>query len=53
MIPPSFLALYVLLRSVRRIGSMALRLGMAGLGLDLLHRAAAPRAGDPQRKGPG
>ena len=41
MIPPSFLALYVLLlRSVRRIGSMALRLGMAGLGLDLLLHGA-------------
>lgn len=40
MIPPSFLAFYVLLRSVRSIGSMALRLGMAGLGLDLLLRGA-------------
>jgi len=40
MIPPSFLALYVLVRSVRRIGSMALRLGMAGLGLDLLLHGA-------------
>ena len=36
MIPPSFLALYVLLRSVRRIGSMILRLSTAALGLALL-----------------
>jgi len=40
MIPPSFLVLYGLLRSVRCIGSMALLLGMAGLGLDLLLHGA-------------
>ena len=40
MIPPSFLALYVLLHSLRRIGSMALRLAMAGLGLYLLLHGA-------------
>ena len=40
MIPPTFLALYVLLRSFRRIGSMALRLGLASLGLDLLLHGA-------------
>jgi hypothetical protein len=40
MIPPPFLALYVLLRSFRRIGSMALRLGLASLGLDLLLHGA-------------
>ncbi|MCS5694185.1 hypothetical protein NZK33_19710 [Cyanobium sp. FGCU-6] len=40
MIPPSFLALYVLLGSVRRIASMVLRLSTAALGLDLLLRGA-------------
>ncbi|MEY4359310.1 MAG: hypothetical protein RLZZ631_796 [Cyanobacteriota bacterium] len=40
MIPPSFLALYVLLGSLRGIGSMALRLGSAALGLDLLLHGA-------------
>jgi hypothetical protein len=40
MIPPSFLALYVLLGCLRRLGSMALRLTTAALGLDLwLHGA--------------
>lgn len=38
MIPPSFLALYALLRSVRSFGSLALRLSTAALGLDLLLR---------------
>ncbi|MFI0402017.1 MAG: hypothetical protein ACH34U_03760 [Cyanobium sp.] len=36
MIPPRFLALYVLLSSMRRIGSIALRLCTAGLCVDLL-----------------
>jgi hypothetical protein len=40
MIPPSFLVLYVLLASVHRIGAMALRLGTAALGLDLLLHGA-------------
>ena len=40
MIPPSFLVLYVLLRVVRRIGSMALRLSTAAVGLDLLWHGA-------------
>jgi hypothetical protein len=40
MIPPSFLALRILLGSLRRIGSMALRLGSAALGLDLLLHGA-------------
>ena len=40
MIPPSFLALYVLLHSLRRIGSMALRLSSLALGLDLLLHGA-------------
>ncbi|MEB3332085.1 MAG: hypothetical protein VKI83_06300 [Synechococcaceae cyanobacterium] len=36
MIPPSSLALYVLLHSIGRIGAIALRLVSAALGLDLL-----------------
>jgi hypothetical protein len=40
MIPPSFLALSVLLHSVRRFGSMALRLAIAALGFDLLLHGA-------------
>jgi hypothetical protein len=40
MIPPRFLALYVLLSSIRRIGSLALRLSTAALCLDLLLRGA-------------
>lgn len=40
MIPPSFVALYALLRSMRRIGTMALRLISAGLGFELLLHGA-------------
>jgi hypothetical protein len=40
MIPPSFLVLYILMGSLCRIGSTALRLGGAVLGLDLLLHGA-------------
>lgn len=40
MIPPSFLVLYILVGSLCRIGSMALRLGSAALSLDLLLHGA-------------
>jgi hypothetical protein len=40
MIPPRFLALCVLITTIRRIGSLALRLCIAGLCLDLLLHGA-------------
>lgn len=40
MIPPRFLVLYVLLGSMRRIGSIALRLCTVGLCLNLLLHGA-------------
>jgi hypothetical protein len=40
MIPPRFLALYVLISSMRRIGALALQLCIAGLCLDLLLHGA-------------
>lgn len=40
MIPPQFMAFYRLIQSARSIGSFAMRLGMAALGLDLLLHGA-------------